>query len=123
MSGGTPSSSSAYGPRWALLALVPLLLLAVPVTVWRYMSSIVTNPTKAWHIALMVDELSNVDANGEVNQTISTRAALARKAGRRWGCVLCRLLDAVAANHCTNSLPAITVTTPPSAVQSPTSSV
>lgn len=32
--------------------------------------------------------------------TISARAATARDHGHRWGCILCRLLDWLDANHC-----------------------
>lgn len=52
----------------------------------------------------MIDETCNTDANGRVNETISKRAALAQQRGTRWGCVLCKLLDAVQTNHCENAL-------------------
>lgn len=91
--------------RLALLFLFPLILLGLFLTVVRYLYCLVRNTEKSWHIALMVDELANVDANGRVNQTISSRAALARKSGRTWGCVLCKVLDYIQRGHRDNSLP------------------
>jgi hypothetical protein len=38
-------------------------------------------------------------------ETLSRRAAKAKLKGKRWGCVLCGLLDRIAADHCTKSLP------------------
>jgi len=90
--------------RVALILLLPLLILGCAWSMWRYLWSVATNPDKAWNIALMIDQTANVSANGKVDTTISARAARARNAGRRWGCVLCRILDAVQAHHCDDSL-------------------
>jgi hypothetical protein len=86
--------------RLALLLLLPLLILGCAWSMWRYLWSVVTNPAKAWNIAYLVDELANVGANGKPNTTISARSARARNAGRRWGCVLCKVLNWFQANHC-----------------------
>lgn len=91
--------------RLALLALFPLLLLGlVVITPWRYLWCVMTNTGKAWNIAKMIDETGNVDANGRVNETISKRAALAQQRGTKWGCVLCKLLNAIQTHHCEDSL-------------------
>lgn len=90
--------------RLILLLLYPLLITGLVLTAVRYLTCVISSPGKAWHIALMIDQTCNVDANGRVDQTISDRAALARNSGRRWGCVLCRILDAIQANHCSNSI-------------------
>lgn len=37
-------------------------------------------------------------------QTISARAGTARDNGHLWGCVLCRFLDWLDPNHCTNAI-------------------
>lgn len=87
-----------------LIMLTPLLLFGAVFLFIRYITCIFMNPKKAWHIALMLDEADNVGANGEVNTTISARAARARNAGRRWGCLLCWLLDRIQSHHCDNSL-------------------
>lgn len=39
-------------------------------------------------------------------QTLSRRAGLARNAGKRWGCVLCRVLERFAAKHCDRAVAA-----------------
>ena len=91
--------------RLPLLLLYPLLVLGLAFTALRYLTCVIGNPAKAWAVAKMIDETCNVDANGRVNQTISARAALARNAGRPWGCVLCKLLGWITqTDHCTESL-------------------
>lgn len=50
------------------------------------------------------DEGGNVLTGGASNETISERAAKARAAGKRWGCVLCGLLDRIDRGHCDRSL-------------------
>ena len=91
------------GSRLALLALLPVLALAPLVALVRYLWSILANPAKAWRIAIGFDQLVNVAANGHEDETISSRAARARDGGRRWGCLLCRLLDALDPGHCDKS--------------------
>ena len=55
-------------------------------------------------IGLAVDELFNVIwFNGRPDQTISLHAALDQRKGKRWACILCRILDVmVEHNHCAN---------------------
>lgn len=55
-------------------------------------------------IALAWDQLANAAFGGSEDETISSRAGRARRAGRRWGCVLCRLLDALDPGHCEASI-------------------
>lgn len=86
------------------LGLSPLIFGGIVFTAIRYAASIAVNPRKALSIAYMVDQTANVDANGRIDETISARAARARNNKRPWGCVLCRLLDAVQSNHCANAL-------------------
>lgn len=90
--------------RLYLILLTPLLFVGGLWSALRYLTCIVMNPAKAWNIAFQLDEMANVGANGEKNTTISARAARARNAGKTWGCVLCKVLDAVQAHHCDNSL-------------------
>lgn len=90
--------------RLALLALFVLVIAGLLFTALRYLTCIITNPEKGWHIAFMVDETCNVDANGKVNWTISARAAKAWYAGKTWGCVLCKVLDAIQPGHCAKAL-------------------
>ena len=55
-------------------------------------------------VAVAIDQLFNTLLNGDEDETISSRAAKARMKGKRWGCVLCRFLDWLDPNHCTNSI-------------------
>lgn len=87
-------------PRLALVLITPLVALALPLVFARYLWAIATAPDRALRIAIGFDQLGNVAANGNEDETISSRAAFARDAGKRWGCVLCRLLDAIDPNHC-----------------------
>lgn len=90
---------------FGLVLIFPLLLLGLLIiTPIRYLTCIFTNSSKAWNIALMIDQTCNVDANGRVDQSISQRAALAKNANRTWGCILCKVLDWIQKDHCANSL-------------------
>jgi hypothetical protein len=55
-------------------------------------------------IGIALDQLANAILAGYPDETVSTRAALARKRGERWGCVLCKLLDRIDKDHCYRSL-------------------
>lgn len=58
----------------------------------------------AWNVLIAVDQLGNALLAGDPDETISSRAAKAAAAGRRWGCVLCRLLDTLDRGHCARSV-------------------
>lgn len=60
--------------------------------------------SRAWTIALGYDHLGNAVTGGDPDETISSRAYKAMKQGRRWGCVLCRLLDYIEKDHCKKSV-------------------
>ncbi len=70
----------------------------------RMLWSIFSNPDKAWLIAVAIDDAGNVAGNGSIGQTISSRAAQARQAGRKWGCFLCKVLDVAQPGHCAKAL-------------------
>ena len=90
--------------RIALLALFPLLFIGLIFVAFRYLYSIIANTDKAINIAKMIDESANVGANGRVDETISARAAKAQIAGREWGCILCKILNAIQTDHCKKAL-------------------
>lgn len=69
----------------------------------RMFTCVFTSTDKAWRIAVDLDRAGNRAANGGVSETISSRANRARIAGRRWGCVLCKLLDWIERDHCQRS--------------------
>ncbi|MDE2469172.1 MAG: hypothetical protein KGL35_10645 [Bradyrhizobium sp.] len=104
--------------RLGLALIFPIIALGLLFTALRYLTCIFTNPEKGWHIAYMVDEACNVDANGRVNWTISARAANARNRGQAWGCILCRILGWIQPGHCDTALKdeaATILPTPPAA--------
>ncbi len=90
--------------RVALVLILPLLIVGMLVDLIRYVWSIAFNVNKAWSIALGQDDADNVALNGRLGQSISSRAAFACKAQRRWGCALCALLDDVNPGHCQRAL-------------------
>jgi hypothetical protein len=51
-------------------------------------------------VLIAFDQLVNAVFRGRPNQTISSRAADARGAGRWWGCKLCEFLDLFDPGHC-----------------------
>lgn len=69
----------------------------------RMLYLIARNPRKAWTMAVSHDQLANAAINGDMDETISSRANRARTNGRWWGCILCHLLDRIDKDHCTRS--------------------
>lgn len=60
-----------------------------------------------WRTLLALDQLLNVVVfNGDEDETVSSNAGKAALQGRRWGCVLCRILDVFDRDHCTKAIEA-----------------
>lgn len=57
-----------------------------------------------FRILISIDQLANTILGGNEDETISSRAAKAKLAGKKWGCVLCKLLDKFDKNHCVKSI-------------------
>lgn len=57
-----------------------------------------------WNLLLALDQGINTLLGGDPDETISSRAGKAMLKGKRWGCVLCRLLDALEKDHCINNI-------------------
>jgi hypothetical protein len=55
------------------------------------------------NLLIALDQTGNAIFGGYPDETISLRAARARDKGERWGCVLCKLLELIVPNHCTNT--------------------
>lgn len=89
--------------RLPLLILIPLLVVVPILAIVRYIYAIVLNPKRAWRIAIGFDQLANVAFNGSEDETISSRSQRAKENGKRWGCLLCSLLDKIDKNHCEKS--------------------
>ena len=65
------------------------------------------NPVKRYllNILIIIDEAFNaLIFLGDPEETISSRAAKAKNAGKAWGCVLCKFLDLFQKGHCDQSL-------------------
>jgi hypothetical protein len=50
------------------------------------------------------DQLLNVILGGHEDETISSRIAKDRRRGRKFACILCRVLDWLDPNHCEKAL-------------------
>ncbi|AHZ80035.1 hypothetical protein DW66_5659 [Pseudomonas putida] len=59
---------------------------------------------RAQRLAVSFDQLANTALGGDEDETISSRAAKAARNGKRWGCMLCKLLDRFEHKHCENSI-------------------
>ena len=53
---------------------------------------------------ILLDEAGNTLIGGDPGETISSRAGKAQLKGRRWACVLCRVLGWIRSNHCEKSI-------------------
>lgn len=98
----------AFG-KWLFQTIV-LLFLAVVVLVLEKLVFIkliivaIINQPRAWHILLGYDILGNCSLNDYLIQSISERAAKARRDGKKWGCVVCDFLDVFDKAHCAKQL-------------------
>ena len=90
--------------RLGLVALWLLCLAASMVaSVWMLLSAL-AGSNRAWSLAIAHDQLANTAFGGDEDETISSRAGKAARAGKRWGCVLCELLDKFDPGHCEKSI-------------------
>jgi hypothetical protein len=89
--------------RLTLLLFLALGQVANIIAAVRMLWAIIVGSDKAMRLAISYDQLGNTAFNGSEDETISSRAGRARAEGRRWGCVLCRLLDALDPDHCLTS--------------------
>ena len=95
----------AGGIKTRLILLAFTLLFLIAEVIWwvRYLWSVAFSTRRAWKLALSKDQNANAAFNGSEDESISSRAARARDSNRRWGCILCRLLDAIDPDHCNKS--------------------
>lgn len=57
---------------------------------------------KIWlfNILVALDQLANAIFFGDPDETVSSRAGKAKRAGKCWGCFLCKILDWIDPHHC-----------------------
>lgn len=91
-----------------LLALLPIIMLAFVAYLFKYLWAIMFSPYHAKELAVSIDQLANTALNGEMDETISSRAGRAirdnDKRNTWWACPLCFILDKLDANHCSKSI-------------------
>ena len=89
--------------RIYLILLFPLLVLALAWWTIKYLWAIAFAPDHAWDLAISADQLANAAFNGNVDETISSRAGR-HKDDERWACILCWLLNHIDKDHCEKSI-------------------
>lgn len=57
-----------------------------------------------WNQLIALDQTVNALLGGDPDETISSRAGKAQGEGKRWACVLCRLLNVFDRDHCVKSI-------------------
>lgn len=78
-------------------------IIAVIASVWMLVAAL-AGSRRAWTLAVAHDQLANAVFGGSEDETLSSRAGKAARKGKRWACVLCRLLDRLDPNHCEKSI-------------------
>lgn len=89
--------------KLALLCIWFICAFAGLVSMIQMLWSIAVGSPKAWRLAKAFDRVGNAATGGSDTETVSSRANRAKTEGRRWGCVLCKLLDIFEKDHCKNS--------------------
>lgn len=86
--------------RKALFGVWLVIVTALPLAMLRMLYAVFATPDKAEAQARAFDRAGNALANGSEHEFISARAYRAMLENRRWGCVLCRVLDVFDPGHC-----------------------
>ena len=83
------------------ITVLPYLLVLVRLVYSRFF-----NERRYWNTLIALDHLVNAAfMNGDPAETVSSRAAKARNRGKRWGCILCKILDKLdPPDHCDRSI-------------------
>lgn len=89
--------------RFYLMMIWALCMVAGIVAAVRMLCVIFYNRERAWTLAKAFDRVGNAALNGSDTETVSSRANRAKQEKRRWGCVLCKLLDRFEKDHCEKS--------------------
>lgn len=93
--------------KLTLLGIWVVCLAAGIVSIVWMLIAIFSGSPRAWTIALGFDRTGNAAFGGSDGEYLSARANRARLEGRRWGCVLCKVLDAIKDNHCESFNPPV----------------
>lgn len=98
-----PMSPAAMRGRLASILLFAACVLGLFVIVPLHLMWAVAKPERAQGIAAQIDRAANGALRGNPRETISSRANRAKVQGRRWGCLLCWVLDWFKEGHCEDS--------------------
>ena len=88
---------------WMLLIWLLCVAASIVSAVWM-LAAIAVGSDRAWSLAVSHDQLANTAFGGSEDETISSRAGKASRDGKRWACVLCKLLDRFDPDHCEKSI-------------------
>ena len=89
---------------WMLAIWLLCNLASLVSSIWMLAAILAGAERRAWPLAISHDQLANTAFGGDPDETISSRAGMARRDGKRWACILCRLLDRFDPNHCEKSI-------------------
>lgn len=89
--------------RLNMLSIWLLCMAAAAISGMRMLGFILIGSDRAWRMAKAYDRVGNTAIGGTDTETVSSHAYRAQQEGRRWGCILCKLLDRVEKDHCKNS--------------------
>lgn len=89
--------------RLPMLGIWLLCMAAAVLSGIRMLGFIMIGSDRAWRMAKAYDRVGNTAIGGTDTETISSHAYRASTEKRRWGCLLCKLLDKVEQDHCKTS--------------------
>jgi len=95
---------AAIQHRMSMLTLWMLCQTATGIASLWMLLAIITGSRRAWTLAVAHDQLANAAFGDHEDETLSSRAGKAAREGKRWACVLCRLLDRLDPQHCEKSI-------------------
>jgi hypothetical protein len=98
-----PMSTASAKSRLASIGLFAVCLLGMVVIIPMHLFWALFKPERAIGIAAQIDRAANGALRGNPRETISSRANRARVHRKRWGCLLCNLLDWFKEGHCEDS--------------------
>lgn len=85
---------------WLVIFLIACMLSALIANIWLMLCIIFSpNGKRGMDIALAHDQLFNCVTGGNMDETLSSRAARLR-ANRGWARMLCKVLNALDKGHC-----------------------
>jgi hypothetical protein len=84
----------------SLMAIWLVCILCACIALPWMLVAVFTHSPRFMQMAYAFDRVGNAVTGGSADEYLSSRANRAQKEGRRWGCILCRLLDKVDPGHC-----------------------